>query len=135
MGKQAIDDDAAQVPPMVAGLLQWPQATGVSSIAVMDQKELMVEREVDYGRQRVQLNLPAVVSVDLRLNQPRLIALPNILKAKQKPLRVLPLGEFAPLEDNRFKPLGLTALLSKRQVMMMDSVEDLLTLLRQQLAF
>jgi len=85
MGKQAIDDDANQTGQMLAALLGWPQGTFASKIAPGD-GTIAVTREVDGGLQVVELDLPAVVTVDLRLNEPRYASLPNIMKAKRKPL-------------------------------------------------
>ncbi len=85
MGKQAIDGDNNQTPQMLAALLDWPQATFASKL-VIDANQLTVTREVDAGFETIRLNLPAVVSTDLRLNEPRYASLPNIMKAKQKPL-------------------------------------------------
>ena len=85
LGKQAIDDDANQTGQMLAGLLGWPQGTFASKIAPTD-GQLRVTREVDGGLQTVLLKLPAVLTTDLRLNEPRYASLPNIMKAKSKPL-------------------------------------------------
>ncbi|GAU97368.1 hypothetical protein RvY_08680 [Ramazzottius varieornatus] len=85
LGKQAIDDDSNQTGQMVAGLLNWPQATFASEI-VQDGDGLKVTREIDGGLEVVQVKLPAVVTTDLRLNQPRYATLPNIMKAKKKPI-------------------------------------------------
>ena len=88
MGKQAIDDDSNQSGQMLAALLGWPQAAFISKIAVNgDGAE--VTREIDGGLERLALKLPAVVTTDLRLNEPRYVTLPNIMKAKKKPLEVL----------------------------------------------
>lgn len=85
LGKQAIDDDANQTAQMSAALLDWPQATFASKIEVKDGK-LEVTREVDSGLEHITVKLPAVVSADLRLNEPRYATLPNIMKAKKKPI-------------------------------------------------
>ena len=85
LGKQAIDDDANQTGQMLAALLGWSQATFASEVELGDGKA-KVTREVDGGLQVIEVKLPAVVSVDLRLNQPRYASLPNIMKAKKKPL-------------------------------------------------
>jgi electron transfer flavoprotein beta subunit len=85
LGKQAIDDDANQTGQMLAGLLGWPQGTFASKIAPAD-GALRVTREVDGGLQTILLKLPAVLTTDLRLNEPRYASLPNIMKAKSKPL-------------------------------------------------
>jgi electron transfer flavoprotein beta subunit len=88
MGKQAIDDDSNQTPQMLAALLGWPQATFVSKLQLEDGKA-SVSREVDEGLEQLAVKLPAVISVDLRLNEPRYASLPNIMKAKKKPVDVL----------------------------------------------
>jgi electron transfer flavoprotein beta subunit len=84
-GKQAIDDDSNQTGQMLAALLDWPQGTFASAVA-KDGDQLKVTREVDGGLQTVALQLPAVVTTDLRLNEPRFASLPNIMKAKKKPI-------------------------------------------------
>ena len=88
LGKQAIDGDNNQTAQMVSALLGWSQATFASKVAV-DGDKLNVTREVDGGLENVNLNMPAVVSVDLRLNEPRYASLPNIMKAKKKPLETV----------------------------------------------
>ena len=85
LGKQAIDDDANQTGQMLAALLGWPQATFASKVTIKD-GSLEVVREVDGGLQTISLKLPAIVTADLRLNQPRYASLPNIMKAKKKQL-------------------------------------------------
>ncbi len=85
LGKQAIDDDCNQTGQMLAALLGWPQGTFASKV-VLDGSSADVTREVDGGLQTVQLKLPAIVTTDLRLNEPRYASLPNIMKAKKKPL-------------------------------------------------
>jgi electron transfer flavoprotein beta subunit len=88
LGKQAIDGDNNQTPQMLAALLGWSQGTFISKLA-LEGDEVVVTREVDGGLERVALKRPAVVSVDLRLNEPRYASLPNIMKAKKKPLDVV----------------------------------------------
>ena len=85
MGKQAIDDDCNQTGQMLSALLNWPQATFASKIEIKD-KMLEVVREVDEGLETIEINMPAVVTCDLRLNEPRYASLPNIMKAKKKPI-------------------------------------------------
>ncbi len=87
LGKQAIDDDANQTGQMASALLQWPQATFASRVEAED-KTVKVTREVDGGMETLELDLPAVITADLRLNEPRYAKLPNIMKAKKKPLDV-----------------------------------------------
>jgi electron transfer flavoprotein beta subunit len=85
MGKQAIDDDCSQTGQMLAALLGWPQGTFASKLA-FDGDALVVTREVDGGLQTVKLKMPAIVTTDLRLNEPRYASLPNIMKARKKPI-------------------------------------------------
>ena len=85
MGKQAIDDDCNQTGQMLSALLDWPQATFASKIEVKDGK-LEVVREIDEGLETIEINMPAIVTCDLRLNEPRYASLPNIMKAKKKPI-------------------------------------------------
>jgi electron transfer flavoprotein beta subunit len=92
LGKQAIDDDNSQTPQMLAALWDRPQATFASKI-VLNGNAAAVTREVDAGLETIEVDLPAVVSVDLRLNEPRFVKLPDIMKAKRKPLDVIPLDE------------------------------------------
>src|SRR5579872_7199200 len=85
MGKQAIDDDSNQTGQMLAALLDWPQGTFASKVSI-EGDQLNVTREVDGGLQTVKLKMPAIVTTDLRLNEPRYASLPNIMKAKKKPI-------------------------------------------------
>ena len=85
LGKQAIDDDCNQTGQMLAALLNWPQGTFASKV-VTDGKSVEVNREVDGGLQTLRLKLPAIITTDLRLNEPRYASLPNIMKAKKKPI-------------------------------------------------
>jgi electron transfer flavoprotein beta subunit len=88
LGKQAIDDDSNQTGQMLAALLGWPQATFASKVVLMDDK-VTVTREVDGGLETLALTLPAIITTDLRLNEPRYVTLPNIMKAKKKPLAIV----------------------------------------------
>src|ERR1700678_1935139 len=85
LGKQAIDDDSNQTGQMLAALLGWPQATFAHKLELGD-SSAQVEREIDGGLQTVEIKLPAVMTTDLRLNEPRYASLPNIMKAKKKPI-------------------------------------------------
>lgn len=89
MGKQAIDDDSNQVGQMLAGLLGWPQATFVSKIELIENKtRLQCSRETDGGIEVIAITLPAIVTTDLRLNEPRYVSLPGLMKARKKPIEV-----------------------------------------------
>jgi electron transfer flavoprotein beta subunit len=89
MGKQAIDDDSNQTGQMLAGLLDWPQATFASRIEFVDAQSLRVARETDLGLETVGLRLPAVITTDLRLNEPRYAPLPALMKAKKRPIETI----------------------------------------------
>ncbi|MEO7496819.1 MAG: electron transfer flavoprotein subunit beta/FixA family protein [Massilia sp.] len=88
LGKQAIDDDSNQTGQMLAALLGWPQATFASKV-VLEEGKVTVTREVDGGLETLALTLPAIITTDLRLNEPRYVTLPNIMKAKKKPLEIV----------------------------------------------
>src|SRR4030095_554669 len=90
MGKQAVDDDSNQVGQMLAGLLRWPQATFVSKIEFLENKtRARCTRETDVGLEVVAINLPAIVTTDLRLNEPRYVSLPGLMRARRKPIEIL----------------------------------------------
>jgi electron transfer flavoprotein beta subunit len=107
MGKQAIDGDNAATGQMLAALLDWPQATFASEV-VIEGKTAKVTREVDGGLQTLSVDLPAVVTADLRLNEPRYASLPNIMKAKKKPLDVKELGSLGVDTAPRLKVVKVT---------------------------
>jgi electron transfer flavoprotein beta subunit len=107
LGKQAIDDDCNQTGQMLAGLLDWPQGTFASKVTVAG-SGLEVTREVDGGLETVGLSVPAVVTVDLRLNEPRYASLPNIMKAKKKPLDVVTPEALGVDPSPRLKTLKVT---------------------------
>ncbi len=107
LGKQAIDDDANQTGQMLAALLGWPQGTFAFKIDVASDK-VTVTREVDGGLQTVALNLPAIVTTDLRLNEPRYASLPNIMKAKKKPIDVKAAADYGVDTAPRLKVLKVT---------------------------
>ena len=107
LGKQAIDDDSNQTGQMLAALLGWPQATFASKVVLEDGK-VTVTREVDGGLETVALNLPAIVTTDLRLNEPRYVTLPNIMKAKKKPLETIKPEDLGVDVTPRLKTLKVT---------------------------
>ena len=106
-GKQAIDDDANQTGQMLAALMNWPQASFASAVSIVDGKA-RVTREIDGGLETIEIVLPAVVTVDLRLNEPRYATLPNIMKAKKKPLEVLTPQALGVDVSPRLKTLAVT---------------------------
>ena len=107
LGKQAIDDDCNQTGQMLAALCARPQATFASKVEVVDGKAL-VTREVDGGLETVSIALPAVITTDLRLNEPRYVTLPNIMKAKKKPLETLKPADLGVEVKNHLKTLKVT---------------------------
>lgn len=125
MGKQSIDGDNNQTPQMLAACLDWPQATFASSVHV-DGDTCLVTREMDGGLETLRLCLPAVVSVDLRLNEPRYASLPNIMKAKQKPLTIIELSSLGLELTDHIRVLKLTPPPARMAGIKVDSVEALL---------
>src|ERR1700678_4075452 len=107
LGKQAIDDDSNQTGQMLAALLGWPQGTFASKV-VIEGDALMVTREVDGGSQTVKLKMPAIVTTDLRLNEPRYASLPNIMKAKKKPIDEKTAADFGVDVTPRLKVLKVS---------------------------
>ena len=129
MGKQAVDDDAAQVGQFLAALLDWPQATFASEIND-DSLGAVVSRETDHGIETVRVDWPAVITADLRLNEPRYASLPGILAARKKPIEQLTLAELEIEIEPRVELLGLEAVSSGRTCTIVDNVDQLLTHLR-----
>lgn len=108
LGKQSIDDDAGQTGQILAGLLGWPQATQASKVEFGEGDTVSVTREVDGGVETLRTKLPMVVTTDLRLNEPRYASLPNIMKAKKKPLEKKTLEDFGVKNERRLKVLKVT---------------------------
>jgi electron transfer flavoprotein beta subunit len=110
MGKQSVDDDNNQVGQILAAVLGWPQATFASKIEfVRENTKANVTREVDGGLETIEVTLPAVVTTDLRLNEPRYASLPGIMKAKKKELKVVPLASLGVDTSPRVKVLSFAA--------------------------
>ena len=107
LGKQAIDDDCNQTGQMLAALADLPQATFASKVESADGK-LLVTREVDGGLETISVSLPAVVTVDLRLNEPRYVTLPNIMKAKKKPMEIFKPEDLGVEVTSRIKTLRVS---------------------------
>ncbi|CDZ78644.1 Electron transfer flavoprotein small subunit [Legionella massiliensis] len=131
MGKQAIDGDNNQTPQMLAALLDWPQATFVSGLT-MNGDSLEAVREVDGGLETLGVNLPAVISVDLRLNEPRYASLPNIMKAKSKPLTMIALETMGLELKEHIEVLSVTAPPTRSGGVKVDSVEELINKLKHE---
>lgn len=126
MGKLAIDRENGQVPLMLAELLDWPHASFASKIELVDgSKAARVTCEVDGGLEVVEVTLPAVITTDLRLNEPRYASLPGILKAKKKPSDVMPLSEAGDLPAEGVRIKGFRSLPPRQKGEMVESAEDL----------
>jgi electron transfer flavoprotein beta subunit len=124
LGKQAIDDDSNQTGQMLAALLGWPQGTFASKVEVAG-SDLNVTREVDGGLETVKLATPAVVTTDLRLNEPRYASLPNIMKAKSKPLATRSPGDFGVDVAPRIETLKVTEPAKRQAGVKVGSVDEL----------
>jgi electron transfer flavoprotein beta subunit len=131
MGKQAIDDDCNQTGQMLAALCGYPQATFASKLVVEGQTA-QVTREVDGGLQTLSVNLPAVVTTDLRLNEPRYVTLPNIMKAKKKEIQTLQALELGVDTTPRVKTLKVSDPPGRKAGVKVDSVEALIEKLKQE---
>uniref|UniRef100_A0A6U3AIG5 Electron transfer flavoprotein subunit beta n=1 Tax=Lotharella globosa TaxID=91324 RepID=A0A6U3AIG5_9EUKA len=130
LGKQSIDDDCGQTGQMLAGLLDWPQATYASAVEPKDGK-VSVTREVDGGLSTVEIDLPAVVTCDLRLNEPRYAKLPNIMKARKKPLESMNVDDLGVDVTPRLKVLSVEEPPPRKAGVKVESVEDLVSKLKE----
>jgi electron transfer flavoprotein beta subunit len=128
LGKQAIDDDNNATGQMLAALLGWPQGTFASKVEVSD--SATVTREVDGGLETVKLNLPAVVTTDLRLNEPRYASLPNIMKAKSKPLATKSPGDYGVDVARRLETIKVTEPAKRQAGIKVGSVDELVAKLK-----
>jgi len=131
LGKQAIDDDCNQTGQMLAALLGWPQATFASKLVIEDGKAI-VTREVDGGLETLSLSLPAIVTTDLRLNEPRYVTLPNIMKAKKKTLDVMTPDALGVDVAPRLKTLKVTEPAKRTAGTMVPDVATLVAKLRNE---
>ena len=131
MGKQAIDGDNNQTGQMLAALLGYPQATFASELKISDRKA-EVTREVDGGLQTISIDLPAIVTSDLRLNEPRYASLPNIMKAKQKPLEVIKAEEIGVDMNPRISTIKVSPPPEREAGIMVESVEELVEKLKNE---
>ena len=131
LGKQAIDTDNNQVGQMLAALLNWPQGTFTSKLEFHD-GGLSVTREIDGGLETLFLKLPAVVTTDLRLNEPRYISLPNIVQAKRKPINVMPAEEFNVDLTPRVKLLRVSMPEKRRAGVKLENTAELVDRLKHE---
>ncbi|MCD6039696.1 MAG: etfB [Gammaproteobacteria bacterium] len=124
LGKQAIDSDHNQTGQMLAGLLNWSQGTFVSKVLV-EKEKVEVIREIDGGLETLALQLPAVITADLRLNKPRYLSLPHIMQAKQKPLQIIPAEEFQLDLQPRLQRIKVTTPQKKRAGIKVVNIKEL----------
>ena len=131
LGKQAIDSDAGQTGPMLAGLLGWPQGTFVSKLQVAD-GHARVTREIDGGTEELELTLPAVITADLRLNEPRYVRLPNLMQAKKKPIETIPVEQLGADIVPRLQVLRIAEPPPRRSGIRVASVAELVGRLKDE---
>ena len=131
LGKQAIDGDNNQTGQMLGALLNYPQATNASEI-VLDGSHVNVTREIDGGLQTLKLNMPAIVTTDLRLNEPRYASLPNIMKAKKKELSILPIADLGVDVTPRTELLSVESPPSRAAGVILETVDDLIDKLKNE---
>ncbi|XP_072958523.1 electron transfer flavoprotein subunit beta, mitochondrial-like [Typha angustifolia] len=131
LGKQAIDDDCNQTGQMVAGLLKWPQGTFASKVVLDKEKKVAtVEREVDGGLETLSLDLPAIITTDLRLNQPRYATLPNIMKAKSKVIKKVTPQELNVEIKSDLEVIQVTEPPKRKAGVILSSVDELIDKLK-----
>ncbi|KAK4662957.1 putative electron transfer flavoprotein subunit [Podospora pseudopauciseta] len=131
LGKQSIDDDANQTGQMLAGLLGWPQATQASEVTFGEGDMVTVTKEVDGGVETVKAKLPMIITTDLRLNEPRYASLPNIMKAKKKPLEKKTLADFGITGEKRLKTLKVTEPPPRKGGGKVEDVDGLISKLKE----
>ena len=131
LGKQAIDGDNNQTGQMLSALLSWPQGTFISDLT-MDQQTIQISREIDGGLEQLSMDLPAVLTTDLRLNEPRYASLPNIMKAKKKPLETINVSDLSLDPTPRLNTIQVSPPAERQAGIMLDSVDALLDKLRNE---
>ena len=131
LGKQAIDDDMNATGQMTAALLGWAQATFASKVEVKENKAI-VSREVDGGIENIEVNLPAIISTDLRLNEPRYASLPNIMKAKKKPIQQVSIEDLNIKIENRLNILKVEEPNKRQSGVMLKTVDELVDKLKNE---
>lgn len=131
LGKQAIDGDAGQSGQMLAALLGWGQGTFISSLNI-ENNEVIVMREIDGGTEQIAVQLPAVLTADLRLNDPRFVKLPNLMMAKKKPIETVPVAELGVDTAPRLRQVKVEDPPARKPGIKVGSVEELLDKLRNE---
>ena len=131
LGKQAIDGDNNQTGQMLAAMLDYPQATNASEVK-LDSSSVEVTREIDGGLQTLRLNIPAIITTDLRLNEPRYASLPNIMKAKKKELNVIPVGDLSVDVSARTETISVELPPTREAGVMVETVDELMDKLKNE---
>ena len=129
LGKQAIDNDNNQVGQMLSAIWNRPQATFASNISLSEEKA-SVTREVDQGLETIEIDLPAVITADLRLNEPRYVKLPDIMKAKQKPLKSIMMSELITKTESNFSVIKTESPHQRQKGIMVNNVSELVSELK-----
>ena len=129
LGKQAIDNDNNQVGQMLSAIWDRPQATFASNISLSEEKA-SVTREVDQGLETIEIDLPAVITADLRLNEPRYVKLPDIMKAKQKPLKSIMMSELITKTESNFSVIKTESPHQRQKGIMVNNVSELVSELK-----
>jgi len=131
LGKQSIDDDAGQTGQILAGLLGWPQAIQASKVELGEGGDVQVTKEVDGGTETIKAKLPMVITTDLRLNEPRYASLPNIMRAKKKPLEKKKLADFGLSAVKRLETIKLAEPEPRKGGQKVDNVDEFITKLKE----
>ncbi|REJ95052.1 MAG: electron transfer flavoprotein subunit beta/FixA family protein [Planctomycetota bacterium] len=131
LGKQAVDDDANQTGQFLAALLDWPQATFASKIEFAEDA-VRVDRETDLGIETVQVRLPAVITADLRLNEPRYASLPSIMKARKKPIEEISAADLGVTLEPRVRVVGFEIASAERTCRKVATADELIECLRNE---
>ena len=131
LGKQAIDGDNNQTGQMLAAMLDYPQATNASEVK-LDSSSVEVTREIDGGLQTLRLNIPAIITTDLRLNEPRYASLPNIMKAKKKELNVIPVDDLSVDVSARTETISVELPPTREAGVMVETVDELMDKLKNE---
>lgn len=131
MGKQAIDDDNCQTGQMLAGLLGWSQATNASKVTINDDLTATVEQEIDGGIRTVKAPLPMVITTDLRLNKPKFVTLPKMMKAKRKPLSVIKPDDLGVKLDGRLETVSLKEPAARKAGVTVKNVDELIAKMKE----
>ncbi|GMM30569.1 Cir1 protein [Martiniozyma asiatica (nom. inval.)] len=132
LGKQAIDDDSNQVGQMLGGLLGWSQATNACNVKIdIENGQVEVEKEIDGGVETVKAQLPMIITTDLRLNVPKFVTLPKMMKAKKKPLKVVPIEETGVDLTKRLEVVNVEEPTKREAGIMVNNVDELITKLKE----